>query len=226
MPREKEVVSKHPELDGFHWYTTNPKYESKRVVPMTAELEEILLKEKEKQSFFRKMLGNKYKQYYYTKSTKPVVHTDFRSFNESMSDNDYENGIVNTLGIGYPIDFLNRRPDGELITDSVTQHLSRIVRGMENEAPIYEDFNIHSLRHTFSSNLRAQGYPEHVIQELMGHKSPVETKTYMHLTEEEFAYTFSRFSKDATSADALTQLLLKANLPEDKLNAIKNIINN
>lgn len=226
MPREKEVVSKHPELDGFHWYTTNPKYESKRVVPMTAELEEILLKEKEKQSFFRKMLGNKYKQYYYTKSTKPVIHTDFRSFNESMSDNDYENGIVNTLGIGYPIDFLNRRPDGELITDSVTQHLSRIVRGMENEEAIYEDFNIHSLRHTFSSNLRAQGYPEHVIQELMGHKSPVETKTYMHLTEEEFAYTFSRFNKDATSADALTQLLLKANLPEDKLNAIKNIINN
>lgn len=97
---------------------------------------------------------------------------------------------------------------------------------MENEEAIYEDFNIHSLRHTFSSNLRAQGYPEHVIQELMGHKSPVETKTYMHLTEDEFAYTFSRFAKDATSADALTELLLKANLPEDKLNAIKNIINN
>lgn len=226
MPKEKEVVIKHPELDSFHWYTTNPKYESKRVVPMTAELEEILMREKEKQDFFRKLLGKKYIQYYYTKSTEPVIPDNFKDFNERKDDNDYENGIINTLGIGYPIDFLNRRPDGELITDSVTQHLSRVVRGMENEEAIYEDFNIHSLRHTFSSNLRAQGYPEHVIQELMGHKSPVETKTYMHLTEEEFAYTFSRFTKDATSADALTQLLLKANLPEDKLNAIKNIINN
>lgn len=224
--REKEIIAAHPELEDFGWYTSNPKYESKRVVPMLPELEEILLKEKEKQDFYRRMLGNKYIQYYYTKSEEPVKITDYKSFNERKSDNDYENGIVNTLGVGYPIDFVNRRPDGLLITDSVTQHLGRIVRGKENEAPIYEDFNIHSLRHTFSSNLRAQNYPEHVIQELMGHKSPVETKTYMHLTEDEFAYTFARFTGSKSSGDALTELLLKSNLPEDKLNAIKNIINN
>ena len=224
--REKETIENNPELEEFGWYTTNPKYESKRIVPMVPELEEILLKEKEKQEFYRKMLGKKYIQYYYTKSEEPVTITEYKSFNERKSENDYENGIVNTLGIGQPIDFLNRRPDGELITDSVTQHLSRVIRGMENEAPIYEDFNIHSLRHTFSSNLRAQGYPEHVIQELMGHKSPIETKTYMHLTDDEFTYTFSRFIKQTSSGEVITELLSKVNLSKDKLDAIKNIINN
>ncbi len=225
MPKEKEVVTRYPELADFHWYTTNPKYESKRIVPMTAELEEILLKEKEKQDFFRKMLGKKYIQYYYTKSTKPVIATNFKDFNERKDNNDYENGIINTLGLGYPIDFLNRRPDGELITDSVTQHLSRVVRGKETEEAIYEDFNIHSLRHTFSSNLRAQNYPEHIIQELMGHKSPLETKTYMHLTEDEFRITMTRFA-GSESKDLLSELLAGTTLTEDKINAIKNIINN
>ena len=225
MPKEKEVVAQHPELKDFHWYTTNPKYESKRIVPMTSELEEILMREKEKQDFFRKMLGKKYVQYYYTKSTKPVIPTTFKEFNERKDDNDYENGIINTLGIGYPIDFVNRRADGEMITDSVTQHLSRIVRGMENEEAIYEDFNIHSLRHTFSSNLRAQNYPEHIIQELMGHKSPLETKTYMHLTDDEFNTTMMRFTK-SESTDFLSSLLSATNLSADKINEIKNIINN
>lgn len=223
--REKETIIENPELERFGWYTTNPKYESKRVVPMVPELEELLLREKEKQDFYRKMLGKKYIKYYYTKTTAPVKSSDFRSFNERKAVDDYENGIVNTLGIGYNIDFLNRRPDGELITDSVTQHLSRVVRGMEKEEAIYEDFNIHSLRHTFSSNLRAEGYPEHIIQELMGHKSSIETQTYMHLTKEEFDTTMARFTNNETT-DAFAELLSKVNLSEEKINAIKNIINN
>ncbi len=125
--REKEIIKNNPRLEKFGWYTTNPKYESKRVVPMVPELEEILMREKEKQDFYKKMLGPKYIQYYYTKSSKPVKVTGYKDFNERKSDNDYENGIVNTLGIGYPIDFVNRRADGELITDSVTQHL-RVLR--------------------------------------------------------------------------------------------------
>lgn len=224
--REKEIIEAHPELEKFGWYTTNPKYESKRIVPMDPELEDILLREKEKQDFNKRILGNKYKNYFYTKSTKPITPTGYQSFNELKSQNDYENGIVNTIGVGFPIDFVNRRSDGELITESVTQHLSRIIRGMENEEPIYEDFNVHSLRHTFSSRLRAQSYPEHVIQDLMGHKSPVETKTYMHLTEAEFAATLSKFTADKTKTNILTELLSSSNLTEEKITAIKNIINN
>lgn len=223
--REKEIIKSNPELEKFGWYTTNPKYESKRVVPMVSELEEILMREKEKQDFYRKMLGKKYIKYYYTKTSKPIKATGYKSFNERRSDNDYENGIVNTIGIGYPIDFVNRRADGELITDSVTQHLSRVVRGKETEEAIYEDFNIHSLRHTFSSNMRAQNYPEHIIQELMGHKSPLETQTYMHLTEDEFSSTMARFT-GSDSKDILTELLSGTKLTEDKLNAIRKIINN
>ena len=42
---------------------------------MTAELEEILMREKEKQDFYRKMLGKKYIKYYYTKILmKTIMH--------------------------------------------------------------------------------------------------------------------------------------------------------
>ena len=60
----------------------------------------------------------------------------------------------------------------------------------------------------------------------MGHKSPKETKTYMHLTDDEFSYTMTRFTTDIAKTNALTELLLKADLSEEKLNAIKNIIAN
>lgn len=59
----------------------------------------------------------------------------------------------------------------------------------------------------------------------MGHKSPTETKTYMHLTEDEFNTTMMRFTK-SESTDFLSSLLSATNLSADKINAIKNIINN
>ena len=59
----------------------------------------------------------------------------------------------------------------------------------------------------------------------MGHKSPLETKTYMHLTEDEFRNTMVRFA-GAESKDLLTELLAGTTLTEDKINAIRKIINN
>ena len=59
----------------------------------------------------------------------------------------------------------------------------------------------------------------------MGHKSSIETQTYMHLTKEEFDTTMARFTNNETT-DTFAELLSKVNLSEEKINAIKNIINN
>lgn len=42
--------------------------------------------------------------------------------------------------------------------------------------------NIHTLRHTFASHLAQAGVPLHVIGELLGHTSPIQTKIYAHLS--------------------------------------------
>ena len=89
---------------------------------------------------------------------------------------------------------------------------------------IYEDFNIHSLRHTFSSRLRAKGYQEHIIQSLMGHKSSVETKTYMHITENEFNDTLTKISGQQSSVSDILKALQTLNLSEEKLQQLSSIL--
>ena len=215
--REKEVVSLHPELNNFEWYLTNPKYESKRVIPLDSELEKLLLREKEKQQQFRDMLGVKYTEYYYTKSKAPFHPESFESFNKRKGEEDYENGILNTDGVGYPLDLICRHEDGKLITDSTLKYLSRVVRGKEKEPAIYEDFNIHSLRHTFSSKMREKGFAEYIIQSLMGHKSPAETKTYMHITHEEFSDTLHSFNQSENTVEMIRELIVKNNIDPKQL---------
>ena len=222
--RELELINKYPEIIKFGWYASNPKYESKRIVPMCKELEELLLREKEKQKEYRRILGRKYISYYYTKTEKPSLTKDFDEFN-SKKTNDFENGIVNTIGIGYPLDFVNRYEDGEAIIDGATDHASRVIRGEVSKPLIYEDFNVHSLRHTFSSNLRASGKPEHIIQSFMGHNSPNETKTYMHITREEFNTAINSINT-TSHINSLANLMKENNISEDLLVEVINTIKN
>lgn len=220
QPREKEIIDKYPELKDFQWYLTNPKYESKRIIPINTELENLLKREKEKQEYYQTILGRRYTRYYYTKSKKPIKSKGFDSFNKRKNEEDYENGILNTAGIGYSLDLVCRHEDGQLITESTLKYLSRVVRGKEKEPAIYEDFNIHSLRHTFSSKLREKGLAEHIIQDIMGHKSPTETKTYMHITNEEFSNTLRSFNQSEDPVDILKDFIIKNNISLDKLRQI------
>ena len=50
------------------------------------------------------------------------------------------------------------------------------------QAGITRPFSIHSLRHTFASWLAIQGESLLTIGALLGHKSPVMTKRYAHLS--------------------------------------------
>ena len=183
------LIKNNPKLKDSKFLTRNPKYESKRVVLMTKELEDLLYREKERQEENKRILGESYIQYYYTKATDPNFATrTFDSFNTKKHvsfqlEEEFENGIVNTLGVGYPIHFINVRQTGEIINPDITKHISRVIRGCEGGETIYEDFNFHSLRNTYASRMRAEGYPQEIISATMGHKREKTTEGYMNITK-------------------------------------------
>lgn len=210
--REKEAVEKHPELASFAMTCSNPKYDSKRVIPLFPELEELLLRERKRQIEQKALFeenGVEYKQYFYTKATAPSYTLDYEEFIRLKERMDFEDGIVNTKGVGYAIDFVCRRDDGELATIHTANHVSRVVHGKEKEPAISETFNIHSLIHTFASRLRASEFngSEHLIQEFMGHKSERETKDYMHISESEFSSATARIGMSKSKVDTVLEFI-------------------
>lgn len=217
---EQNQIKKYPSLDNEIWCTCNPKYESKRVIPMSTELEFVLSAEKKRQEYYRKILGSKYKKYYYTREFAPKYFTDFNSFITSKSKIEYENGIVNLDGIGYEIDFVNRYEDGSVVTESTLKHLSRIVQGKEKEPAICEFYNNHSLRHTFASRLRASGTEEHIVQALLGHKSTKETKTYLHITAGEYASISLSMNSNISKVDFLVKTIRSNNLSDQQIDML------
>ena len=233
--REKALIKQYPELSDFKMFTCNPKDESKRVVPMSEELEELLHREYERQQKNRMYLGNLYKKYYYTKATDPYGQSrNYLNFNikRISSLDDYEDGFINEIGAGFPIDFVNVRDDGTIISSRVTQHLSWIIHGHSSrkkksdiDVPIYKDFNVHSLRHTFASNLRASGVPGEVIQELMGHKSLEVTQTYMHITADQFNNTAKIMHSSTCGIDDIITAILQRNFTQEELLEITSRIN-
>lgn len=217
---EQRLIKEYPALDKEIWCTCDPKYNSKRVVPMSARLEEVLKAEHKRQKYYRTILGSKYKKYYYTRELEPTYFLDFEKFITSKSKTEYEDGIVNLIGVGYEIDFINRYEDGSIVNESTLKHLSRVVRGKENEPAIYEFYNNHSLRHTFASKLRANGVEEHVVQALLGHKSTKETQTYLHITAKEYTAVSLSMNGNASKVDALVKMIQSHNLSEEQLDML------
>lgn len=192
--REAELMEKYPLLKEFQWYISNPKYESRRAIPMTAELEQLLKEELECQQANRKKYGDKYKKYYYTRREEGKTYTDFHTFNTRTSQingeivEEYENGILNEIGVGYEFNPVLRRANGTYYNAGNTQYYSRKIHGFEGSELISSTFNIHSLRHTYASRMRSQGFEKYVIQNLLGHKNPATTtQVYMHIEEDKFA---------------------------------------
>lgn len=170
-------------------YVCNPKYDSKRDVPMCDELRKLLLKTKEKQDFDRKN----------NKDYLPVcLEQKYDESGTVLHDDEFY--VVYGEGKN-PIHFVNVRTGGKLITPTNTMDPARIIHGYDtnykrnkikhkndSEHPyVYEKFDFHSLRHTFASRLREKGVPEIVIGKLLGHSGKGQvTYTYLHTTPEEF----------------------------------------
>lgn len=207
---EQKQLNEHPVLSDFKYYVSNPKYESKRAVPLTAEVEQLLKDELDCQKANRKKYGDKFKRYFYTRRTSPVYFTDFASFNSRTTrtaTDDYENGILNQSGIGYELDFVFRRQNGKYFNSGNMDRVTRKIHGFEGNDLISATFNFHSLRHTYASRMRSLGFEEYIIKSLMGHKEQSTiTQMYMHLEEAVFNQVIEKLNSKRKVDDILKSL--------------------
>jgi len=61
--------------------------------------------------------------------------------------------------------------------------LQKIFKAVVRKSSIGKDVSIHSLRHSYATNLLENGIDLRVIQEVLGHKNPKTTCIYTHLTQ-------------------------------------------
>ena len=192
-PHEIKLIKEHPALETCKYVTRNPKFNSKRVVVLSQELYEILMEAKESQERNARILGSDYKRYWYTREYDPKFsERTFETFNNKKGKggfyaaDTFESGIINTLGVGYQLHFVNVREDGTLLRPDYSTDMCAVIHGKTGGSAIYEDFNFHSLRNTFASKCRAMGIPEYIITAMLGHKNETTTEKYMRISYADF----------------------------------------
>ncbi len=196
FPYEEALVATHPELESCRYLVRNPKYDSKRIIPISETLYQLLWKKKQEQERNALVLGSDYIDYHYTREYEPLVDgRTYESFSKKTNHRGgftidrLESGIINPCGIGYPIHFVNVRENGELVRPDYTTDILASIHGKGGKEEIMEEFNLHSLRNTFATTARADKMPIHVISAILGHKEEDTTNRYMSVTGEEFLKT-------------------------------------
>ena len=145
-------------IDGF-WTLINPKYNSIRDIDLNEKMLDLLKREKERQIANKE----KYREYY-----KQLKINDKGQLN-------YENGTN--------IQLVTMRENGEFLSPRIIQHVGRVVhyeKGLE-----YKEFDFHSLRHTHTTMLLANGADIKYVQKRLGHKNiKVTLDIYYQLTDD------------------------------------------
>lgn len=145
-------------IDGF-WTLKSPKYNSKRDIDLNSKMINILKIEKEKQNQNREKYGEYYKQ---------------------LKVN--EKGQLN-YSEGKNIRLATMRENGEFLSPRIMQHVGRVIhyeKGIE-----YLQYDFHSLRHTHTTLLLANGADIKYVQKRLGHKNiKVTLDIYYQLTDE------------------------------------------
>lgn len=207
---EQALIEEYPDLAKFKYVARNPKYNSKRVVAMSEELHDILLTAKLTSERNERILGKDYKRYFYTREYDPrFAERTFERFNQKrgkggfQAADTFENGIINTLGIGYPLHFVNVKEDGTLLRPDYATDICASIHGANGKPVIYADFNFHSLRNTFASRRRAEGIPEHIISAMLGHKNETTTEMYMKIDYSEFDAATSAYRGKAPAPNPI-----------------------
>jgi Phage integrase family len=76
-------------------------------------------------------------------------------------------------------------------------------------------FQPHQFRHTFGTRLINRGIPQHVVQRLMGHKSPAMTSQYAHVHDATLKREFEKTLQDRKLVD-ISGRVITANHEADK----------
>lgn len=148
--------------DGY-WYFEKPKYSSTRIVPILYDsLFDLLERTKKRQEEDLAACKEYYEKYY---------------IKEDNCGNEY----ITTERTEKEINLINLRPGGSYCHPRIMQHTSRVIR---LELGI-NDYDYHSLRHTFATNIVNSGTPPEYVQRLLGHsKLAVTMDTYYKPSDE------------------------------------------
>lgn len=141
-----------------YWYFTAPKFNSVRTIEIDTELCDILkrayIKQQEDKALYKKQYINVFM--------------------------DKANNSINNIGVGVKIFPINRRENGDYISERGMQHASRIIHHKLG----LKEFTFHSLRHTHATMLEESGAPIKYTQERLGHKDvKVTLQIYQHNTD-------------------------------------------
>lgn len=143
-------------------YLTTPKtHNSYRKIPFMGNVEEMLLRQKEKQRKVKKQLGKRWRE---------------------------EDGITNlvfTTSFGSPVTrYIAERQINKVVKEINDEEMFNAIR--ENRVPkLFEKMYPHAIRHTFCSRCFEYGLNPKVIQGIMGHQHYSTTiDIYTHTTED------------------------------------------
>lgn len=93
--------------------------------------------------------------------------------------------------------FINysRRRDKDDERRLTTRSIERIVRKYAARAGLPVDATPHTLRHSFATDLLAQGADMRSVQELLGHKNIMTTQIYTHVTNKKLKEVHKKFHR-------------------------------
>lgn len=153
-----------------YWYFTEPKYKSYRIIEISDELNELLIKERARQLRAKDYYGIYFTNYF---SDKPLYfdgkEPEFpESINRIGNDDEW-----------YPIHLVCIRENGTFISPRTLQHTTKSIK-----KDICKDFDFHSLRHTHASMLAEIGVEQKYIQTRLGHSDvKITIDVYEHTTD-------------------------------------------